>query len=603
MSASLSFQIVAILVLGVLAQVVAWRVRLPSILLLLATGTVAGPVTGWLHPDDLMGDLLLPIVSLSVAVILYEGGLSLRIGELRSIGLTFVMLASVGVCVSWSITAVAGRYVLQLPWPVAVLLGAILVVTGPTVIGPMMRHLRLRGKVSALLKWEGIVVDSLGAMLAVSTFALTHAAALHEKIGAAAFDLGLTLAAGAVAGALAAALLIVSIARFWVPDSLHNPLSLTLMFSAFAAANALQQEAGLVAVTLMGIIVANQPWVAVRHVAEFKETLTVLLISCLFIVLSARLTSDDLRGFDWRSVVFVATLIVVARPLAVLASTCRSVLSWQEKCFLCCMAPRGIVAAAVSSVLALELVAAGYPEAVEIVPVTFLVVFSTVLLYGVVARPLALRLALVQANPQGVLFVGAGPWVRALAQALYESGCPVFLVDTDWKNIRRCRELGLPVLHGSALSQRVREEIDYAGLGRLLAVTPNEEVNVLACLHFVEDFGRQECYQLPAAATRVGKHEPVSNDLRGRLLFGKQFTPAAISTFAGPEPIAKKTKLTEDFDFQAYCAQHGDTVLPLFVLRTNGTVVVRTDAGFPELKPGDTIISLVASEGWFNVAT
>jgi hypothetical protein len=408
---------------------------------------------------------------------------------------------------------------------------------------------------------------------------------------------------GIAAGCLAAGLLILALARFWVPDSLHNPVSLMLMFVAFTAANLAQEEAGLLAVTVMGICLANQKWVSIRHVVEFKENLTVLLISWLFILLSARLQPADLFGLNWHSAAFVAVMIVVARPLSVLAATWGSQLSWPERTFLCCMAPRGIVAAAISSVFALNLAAAGHPQAIEMAPITFLVVFVTVLVYGLSAGPLARRLGLIQANPQGLLFVGAEPWTRALAQTLHQEGCPVCLIDTDWENIQRTRMAGLPCLYGSALAEATREAIDYNGLGRMLAVTANNEVNSLACLRYAEDFGRQEVYQLPLSSAKEGKHEDVAQDHRGRLLFCPELTFANLCVALGRRPIIKKTKLTAEFDFKAFEEQHAGAALPLFILKSDGAVQVRTVNESFDPKAGDQVISAILEKPLDKVAT
>lgn len=586
-------RLTGILVLGVLAQWVAWRVRLPSILLLLVAGIVAGPVTGWLRPTELFGGLFLPLVSLSVAVILYEGGLNLKFRELRNTGRVFLVLTTLGVAVSWVLGTLAGILILRLPVAVAALLGAILVVTGPTVVGPILRHLRLRGKVGALLKWEGIIIDPVGAALAVMVFTVVEAGGFREGFRDAAQNLGLTLLIGVVAGCLAAGVLVLALSRYWVPDSLHNPVSLALMFVAFTVAQLTQEESGLLAVTVMGIAVANQKWVSIRHVVEFKETLTVLLISCLFIVLAAGLRPGDLRGLGWESLGFVVAMIVLVRPVSVLLSTLGSPFTWPERLFLCCMAPRGIVAAAISSVFAAGMVAAGYPNATEIVPVTFLLVFVTVLLYGLIAAPLARRLGLVLANPQGVLFVGADSWARSLAVALKEEGCPVFLIDSDWENIRRSRMSGLPCLYGSALAEQTHEEIDFSGIGKLLAVTSNNEVNSLACLHFAEEFGKQEVYQLPFSAAKEGRHEVVPMSHRGRLLFGPELSHAPLTELMQGQPRVKKTKLTKEFDYGSFRAEHGEAASPLFVLKPNGTVLVCTVKGLPDPRPGDLILSIV----------
>lgn len=593
MSHETLLQLAGILILGICAQWVSWCVRLPSILLLLAAGIIAGPVTGLLLPAKLFDDLLLPIVSLSVAVILYEGGLNLRIRELRNIGGVFFLLTTIGVGISWIIGTVAAVYLLEFRWPVAALLGSILIVTGPTVIGPILRHLRLRGKVAALLKWEGIVIDPLGATLAVLVFTVVQAEAIRHGIGEAALDFAVTLAIGVLFGLMAAGLVILALWRFWVPDFLHNPVSLMVMILAFAGANVIQEESGLLVVTVMGIALANQKWVPIRHVIEFKETLTILLVSSLFIILAAQLQPDDLRGLSLASFMFVCMMILVARPLSVLAATWGSSLTWQERCLLACMAPRGIVAAAVSSVFALNLAHVGYPRAAEMVSVTFLLVFVTVLLYGLSAAPLARRLGLIQVNPQGILFVGSHSWVRILAHALESEGCPVFLVDTNWENIRQSRMSGLPCRFGSALAEQIREEIDFTGLGRMLAVTSNDEMNSLACLRYAEDFGRQEVYQLPFSGANEGRHEAVPLEHRGRLLFDQDLVFARLNEMLDKQQKIKRTKLTKKFDYKAFQAKHGNAVIPLFVLKPDGSVRICTvnDQGDPE--PEDLVFSIL----------
>jgi NhaP-type Na+/H+ or K+/H+ antiporter len=588
-------QLAGIVILGVIAQWIAWRLRLPSILLLLAAGIVVGPMTGMIQSDKLFGDLLLPIVSLSIAVILYEGGLNLRFRELRQleIGGVFFRMTTIAALVSWVIGSAAAYYVVGFRWPVAVLLGAILIVTGPTVIGPMLRHLRLRGRVGALLKWEGILIDPLGATLAVLVYAVVRAREVHDGIAEATATLGEMLVIGVLFGCAAAATLVLVLRRFWIPDSLHNPVSLMLVFASFAAAHAVQNESGLLAVTVMGIVLANQKWVSIRHVMEFKETLAVLLISSLFVTLAARLQPQDLQNLGWESVLFVGVMIFVTRPVSVLAATMGSSLPWRERLFLAWMAPRGIVAAAVASVFALELSANGYPRAIEMVPVTFLLVFVSVLVYGVSAGPLARRLGLVHVNPQGVLFIGAHAWARAMADALRTEGCPVVLIDTDWENICEARMAGLRCLFGSALADSTREEVDFGGLGRLLAVTSNNEVNALACMRYIDDFGRQEVYQLPFPTAKVGRHEVVPLEHRGRFLFGKELTFAGLSEAFGNLPVVKKTRLTDEFDYNAFRYKHADGAIPLFIMKPNGTLQICTVDGPVMPQAGDMLFSVL----------
>lgn len=587
----------AIVALGIAAQWLAWRLKIPSILLLLLTGILVGPVAGLLSPDDLFGDLLLPLVSLSVAVVLFEGGMTLRFRELRDeAGRVLFRLVTLGAFVTTVIAAASSRFLLGFDWPLAILLGAILTVTGPTVIGPLLRQLRIGGRAGSILKWEGIVIDPVGAMLAVLAFTAIRAAGPEEATASVARDLFGTALVGLGLGAAGAGGLLLALRKHWVPDPLQNPVTLAAVLSASAVANLLQPESGLVAVTVMGIAVANQRMVTITHLTEFKENLTVLLISVLFILLSARLRPGDLLALGWQELAFVGVLVIVARPAAVLLSTARSPLPWQERLFLSAMAPRGIVAAAVASVFALELADAGLEQASRLPPVVFLVIVGTVVLYGLGAGPLARRLGLARANPQGVLFVGAHAWVRAMASALKAEGVPVLLVDSNHHNSAAARMAGLRVHHGSILAEHTAEELDLGDMGRLVALTSNDEVNALACLRFLNRFGRREIYQLPFGAPTEGRHEALPPEQRGRLLFGRTTTFANMDERFGTEPSAKITRLSAAFDYEAFQAAHAEQVLPVFVIRASGRVVPFTAEGAPRPQPGDTVISLTRAK-------
>lgn len=586
-------KISAIVVLGVIAQWAGWQLKIPAILLLLATGLAVGPGTGLLDPDRIFGDLLLPVVSLAVAVILFEGGMSLRFRDLRDLGRVFLRLTTVGVLASWALGSAAARYILGFEWELALLTGSILVVTGPTVIGPMLRHLRLGGRVGSLLRWEGIVIDPVGAMLAVAVFAAVRTGGIPEVATGAVADLLRTLVAGTAAGFVCAALLVVTLRRFWVPDRLQNAVTLATVFGAYTAANLAQQEAGLLAVTVLGILVANQRQVSIRHLVEFHEDLSVLLISVLFIVLSARVRPEELAALGPREILFVATLIVVVRPVSILVSTRGSGLDWKELLVLSAMAPRGIVAVAVSSVLALEMVAEGYTGADRMVPVTFLVVIGTVVFSGAVAGPLARRLGLARPDPQGVLIVGAHPWARAFARAIADEGCPVLIVDTSWEELQRARMAGLPTYYGSILADHTLDEIDFGDLGRLLALTSNDEMNSLACLRYAEVFGRRGVYQLVPGAPERGRHEAVPLAQRGRYLFGEGLTAARMGELFGGSPRLKRTALTAEFDFAAFRAQHGEAAVPLAAIGKGGQLRIFTADERPSAGPGQVLLSIV----------
>ncbi len=330
----------AVLALGIGAQWLSWRLKVPAILLLLVTGIVTGSITGALNPDQLLGDLLFPIVSLSVAVILFEGGLTLEIVELKSIGRVVRNLIVIGVPVTWGLTALAARYLIGFTTELSVLLGALLVVTGPTVIIPLLRHVRPSPRVATATRWEGIVNDPIGAILAVLVFEVIFVGGVEQGILTALTGIIRSILAGTVLGAAAAGLVIIMLKRYLVPDFLQTSATLALVITAFAAANHIQNESGLLAVTVMGGILGSQKTVSIQHIIEFKENLRVLLIASLFILLAARLPISDPVLTDAGSLLFVGALILIVRPAAVLLSTTGTDLSWQERAFLSFMAPR-----------------------------------------------------------------------------------------------------------------------------------------------------------------------------------------------------------------------------------------------------------------------
>lgn len=594
MSEHLLIGLASIAVLGVGAQWLAWVLRVPSILILLLFGFAAGPVGGFLDPDRLLGDLLFPVVSLSVAVILFEGGLSLKIAELRKVGTVVWNLVTVGAAVTWAASAGAAYWLLGLDLNLSVLFGAISVVTGPTVIMPLLRYLRPGGAVGPVLKWEAIVIDPIGAVLAVLVFEAMLAGGF-EDIGVLVLKgfLRPALVGGAI-GAAGAGLIFLLLRRYWVPDFLQNPVSLMAVVSIFTLSNFFQEESGLVAVTVMGVILANQKTVAVRHILEFKENLRVLLISTLFILLAARLKPADLMFFTQpEALALLAVLLFLARPLAVGLSTLGSSLNWRERAFLSWLAPRGIVAASVSSLFALRLTEAGYPEGEWLVSLTFLVIVGTVVIYGLTAAPAARWLGVASPNPQGALILGAHTWAREIGKALKAEGYPVVLVDDNYVNASAARMTGLPTFYANILSEYISREIDLGGVGRLLALTPNNEINTLASLHYAHLFGRSEVYQLPFQAEKEGLRETVSPDLHGRLLFGQGMTYARLTErFLGGATL-KKTPLKKEFDYEAFQALYGGTAIPLFRIDPDGDLSVFTLDKPPAPKPGQVLISIV----------
>ncbi len=610
MPESILLDITVVIILGIGAQWAAWRSRLPSILLLLLVGFLAGPVLGLLNPQSLQGDWLFAFVSLSIGIILFEGGLSLRLSELREVGNSVLKLITIGVFITWGLGAVAAHYILQFDVGLSILIGAILTVTGPTVILPLLRHIRPKGRVNTIAKWEGITIDPVGAILSVLVLetlillndpqradAGTSAAAEHVAIG-----LGLEIFVALGISVVATLLLVFILRQRMVPDFLRNPVTLMVVVVAFVVANVLQHESGLLATTLMGIALANQPYVSVRRIIEFKENLQVLLIGSLFVLLSARLEMSALNYIDLQVLIFLGILILVVRPLAVFVSSIGTTLNWEEKAFLSWLAPRGIVAAAVASLFAYQLRPI-YPGSVDgMVPVIFAVIVGTVAIYGLTSGPLAQWLDLAEPNPNGLLFVGAAPWVRRVARHMQELGVSVALLDNNASHVQAAREAGLPAYEGNALSETVLDETDLSGIGRLLITIPNDEVASLTALHFSEVFDSTDIYQLAAHPdSRHGGEGVMPRHLRGRPLFGEGTSYESLEAHAERGDTIEVLTLDDEsptekdyYSYRELSAQYDETtVIPLFVLTPNDDLEVVSEVEQFQLRPEDRFVALV----------
>lgn len=585
MEETVLIQLAMVVVVGIASQWLAWRVRLPAIVLLLVAGLVMGPAIGFLDPDAILGKAVVPIVSLSVAIILFEGGMSLQLRELKGTGGPLTMLVTVGAIVTWILCSVFAVWILDFDWQMAVLFGAILIVTGPTVIGPLLRHVRPSGKSGTLLKWEGLTIDPIGAIAAVLTFEYLFAGHGANGAGEAVGAIVATFAYGTFFGLAGALATVVLLKKFWIPDFLVSPSSVALVLTAYVGSNYFQAESGLVAVTVMGIALANQRWVKVGHILEFKENLRVLLISCLFVLLAARLSPSVLDQIRWQHAAYLLVLVVVVRPVAVFLSTLGSKLDRRERTFVSFMAPRGIVAAAVASVFALQL---GGPEGELLVTTTFLVIIGTVVVYGFGALPFARKLGLAQPEPIGLLIVGSNRVSQELCIALTEHGVETLIVDTNLEKVKQARELGLKSEAMNFLDDDAREELDVGGLGKLLAMTSNDNANEVLALKGMEEFGRASVFRL-SRKPRTPAERNSAHSYSGRVLFADAMTYQALADrIESGWTVATRTIVGSESWSQEMC-------VPLVVLSSDGrTKLVESGAKLPA-KDGDRVVCLVPS--------
>lgn len=581
----------AIFVLGVGAQWVAARLRVPSILLLLVLGFIAGPVTGIVRPDEMFGDVFFSIVPLAVGVILFEGGATLELSDVTGHGSVVRRLITWGVLVVWGLASLAGVWILGLDTGLAILLGAVITVSGPTVVGPLLRAVKPSRRVRTILNWEGILIDPVGAILAVIVFDLLieGGGSLDEGIT----GLLATIGAGSVVGLAGAALIVLLLKNYLIPDRLQPATMLMFVLAAFAISDLLRAESGLLAVTLMGMALANQNFAPVDRIVEFKEVLRDLLIGALFIMLAARLEIEEITSVGWREVAFLGVLVLVARPLAVFLSTLGADLELRERLFMSWVAPRGIVAAAVASVFAIELEEAGIEGASRLIPLVFFVIVGTVALYSLTAKLVGRALGVVETAPAGLVIIGANPVTRQLAATLAGLDVPVSMVASNYSELTKARLEGLDAYRASVLVDEAEDDENL-----VLVATPNDEFNALATINSIESRGRSRVFQL---APSIGSDQ-VAQRLRGRTIGSSTFSFIEASEQMLDGGSFKATPMTEQFGFAAYRAQHGDRATPLFVVQRGEIVGAFTDERTPTVTAGQTIVALIEG-GHSDVAT
>jgi len=580
---------------GVLCQWVAWRVKLPAILFLLLAGVAAGPGFGLLDSDALFGDLLFPFISLSVALILFEGSLTLQYHQIIKLRAVVQSLISVGMLITWLITATITRLALDFPWGLALLFGAITVVTGPTVIVPMLRTIRPKASVANILRWEGIIIDPIGATLALLVYEFILAGsggnALGHTITAFGLLVGLGLSLGVITGYLYGLLL----RHHWLPEYLHNVATLGVVFMVFALSNHLQHESGLLTVTVMGIWLANMKGVPVKEILHFKESLSVLLITVLFIVLAARLDVHMLMSLSWRTIFIFLAIQFLSRPLSVILATMRSNLTWPERHLIAWIAPRGIVAAAISALFAIKLEAAGFSQAGLLVPLTFVVIIGTVVLQSLTAGSIAARLGVSEPDPKGILIIGANPISLAIAKALNREGFRCQLVDSSWNKISNARMAGLDTYFGEPVSEHADRNLDLVGIGKMLALSPRGSLNTLACMHYRMEFGYNSVFALQTASAdgNVADNRKASSLRRSHVLFDRDITYSSLSELLSKGWGLRKTVLTDTFGYEEYLKFYNDGIVPMFAITASGKLRVFTAGKTFTHHAGEAIISLV----------
>jgi NhaP-type Na+/H+ or K+/H+ antiporter len=508
---------------GLLAQLLAYRWRLPAIVLLLLFGVALGPsALGWVKPAALGGGLPV-IVKLAVAVILFDGALNLRLADLRRSAREVRSLVTTGVLATWVGATLVAHYVARLGWPVAIVFGALVTVTGPTVVQPLLKRVQIPRALRATLEGEAILIDPIGALLAVAVLDIVLGVAGARPIGvlSGAWAYFGRLLVGLAVGLLGSLVLSRLLrATRWVPAELANLVALAGTWTAFAVAETLLSEAGIMAAVTMGLALQRGAVPEERRLRRFKEQLTVLGISILFILLAASLPLRVLHAEGWRGLAAVLALMLVVRPLSVALSLARSAMPWREKLFVMWIGPRGIVAASVASLFALSLGEAGFAEGERLLALTFLTIALTVTVHGLTASPLSRLLGLHSLAGRRVIVVGAGALGRTVAGVMRDGGRPVVLVDRNTELVEQARRLGLDAVQGNALDEATLEQVDAEEAETLVATTTNPEVNVLAVQLARDAFGIARAYPAIGQPGR-GANERLLDRVGGVAAFGR----------------------------------------------------------------------------------
>lgn len=593
MSIEVGLMLTGMLAIGFFAQWLAWRVKLPAILFLLLAGILLGPVGHVLDPDKLLGPLLFPIVSLSVALILFEGSLTLRFHELSGIGHVVRGLVSYGAIVALLLLATAAHYFAGMGWDLALLFGALTCVTGPTVIVPMLRTLRPNARIANILRWEGIVIDPLGALFAV----LIYEAIVSRHQGHAIGIFLTTVLTGVVFGAVAAWVLAFLLRRQLIPEYLQNYGALAIVLLSFTLSNEIAHDSGLLTVTVMGIALCNMRDVHVDDILDFKEHLTILLVSMLFILLAARLSWPLPPGMLWAGIAIFLAAQFVVRPITVIVASVGSGMSWRERALISWVAPRGIVAASVSALFSLRLAHLGVAGSEVLVPLVFILIIGTVVFQSATSRPLARWLKVAEPEPHGVLIFGSDAVARSIGKTLNEAGFHILLADDDWDGIRRARMEGLTTFYGNPASAHADRHLVLTGIGQMLGLSTHRERNSLACLHYQQEFGRDKVYRLRNLAPQETSHRKAFNDrLLVPALFEETMTHMRFAELLARGWRIKSTGLTTTFDWPHFVEQYGSTSILLFGVEEKQILHVATERRELEPRPGWTVIALVPPE-------
>ena len=587
--------VVAVLALGIFSQWLAWRIQWPSIVIMSIAGLLIGPVLGLINPEAALGDLYGPMISLAVAIILFEGSSNLDIREIKGISKSVTRIVTLGAFLAWIFGSLAAHYFAGLQWEIAFIIGGLFVVTGPTVIIPLLRNAKLKSRTAAVLKWEGIIVDPAGPLLALFAYEvikvlnndnLTMSNLLSFFGGA-----GLAALLGLASGLL----ITVMATKGQFPEYLKSPIVLAFVLLCFTIAEMIMHETGMLAVTVMGLVIgrSKQYVSSIGNLGHFVENVSVMLTSTVFILLTASLPRETIaQMFTWPILAFVLVTLFVVRPLSIWISTIGTELDRNEKILIGWIAPRGIVALTVAGYFASILVNDGYEEASLLTALTFALVIITVCVHGFTIGPLAKKLHLASNEPPGILIIGASNFSAALGAQLKKMGIPVLIMDPSRGRLNLAASKGVETFKGQILSEQSQFAVDLTPYSTIISMTGDASYNALVSQSFAPEFGFNNTFSLPVAVNHQMNETKLPIMLKAHMLFREDATFSELNRKINTIYELHEIPLEDIEESDNWREKLSDDVTPLFIKKKNESIVFVTLTKRIDADEGDVLVVL-----------
>lgn len=579
-------ELAGIIVLGIIAQWVAWRLKLPAILPLILIGLLVGPIATLYTEDGLKliepiwngekglfpGEGLYYFVSLAISIILFEGGLTLKMNEIKNVGPVITKLITLGSMVTFFGAALAAYYIFGLDWQISFLFSALIIVTGPTVITPILRNIPLKKDVSTVLKWEGILIDPIGALAAVLVFEFISVGEGQAYTLTALVEFGKIVLFGTTFGFTFAHALTFAIKKNLIPHYLLNVASLSLVLMVFVMSDVFAHESGLLAVVVMGMVLGNINLPNLKELLYFKESLSILLISILFILLAANINISDLELiYNWKTAGLFAVIVFVIRPIGVFLSTRGSTLKFNEKLFISWVGPRGIVAAGIASLFGSKLLSKGEVGAEYITPLVFMIVLGTVILNATTARLFAKLVGVFLKKSDGILIIGASKVSRLIGSYLQKNNRHVVLIDNNQNNVDKAKVMGLEALAANIYSDSLTNNIELNDVGYLMALTGNSDINKYAINTFAKHFGENGAFRL---VTDDEMNNPENNPKEGLFSHTDDFIKLSETVRQYPTINEINLKSTAHYNSLIEITKADPDIIPIFLKAPDGNLEI-----------------------------